>query len=117
MAALPLAFRGSESVRNGYMSRTLLGVPKKREQMTIGYLSLAFSGARKWAEQLRNPCVLTGTPESGTKSELATAPAHHSLGPESGRNGYVTRAFSRVPQKRGQNENCLPRRRLLEGPK
>ena len=54
-----------------------------------------FSVAHKWAELLRNPCILRGSEAKGTKSELATS-AVPSQGPTNGLNYYVTPAFSGV---------------------
>ena len=36
------------------------GVANKGGKIRKGYLTFAFSGAHKWAEWLRNPCILGG---------------------------------------------------------
>ena len=80
----------------------------------MGYITPAFSGAQERAEWLRNPCILGGPPEKGTKTELATSPLD-SRGPESGRNCDVTPAFSGLPKKGGRNQNWLHHPCLLGG--
>ena len=39
--------------------------------MRIGHLTFAFSGAHKWAELLRNPCILGG-PQKGDEIRIAS---------------------------------------------
>ena len=68
------------------------GSQTKGSKIRIGCLSHAFSGAQKWAEVLRHPCILGGPRQRETKSELA-ASAMPSRGPKSGRKCYVTIAF------------------------
>ena len=51
-----------------------------------------------------------------TNSE-AVASSLPSRGPKRGRNCYVSRALSRIPRKREQNQKWLPQPCLLEGPK
>ena len=92
------------------------GSPTKGNKIRIDCLSHAFSGAQKWAEVLRHPCILGGPHQRGTKSELA-ASAMPSRGPKSGWKCYVTPAFSGVPNKGEQNQNWLPQPCLLAGPK
>ena len=109
--------------------------PTKGNIFRIGCLSHASSGAQKWAEVLRHPCILGGTHQRGTKSELAASPLHSrgpklrerkselaastmpSRGPKSGRKCYVTPAFSGVRNKGEQNQNWLPQPCLLGGRK
>ena len=92
------------------------GSPTKGNKIRIGCLNHAFSGAQKWAEQLRNPCILGGLQKKAAKSELA-ATAMPFRGPKSGRKCHVTPAFSGVPNKGEQNQNWLPQSCLLGGPK
>ena len=78
----------------------ILGVPnaKHEEKITCGYLTLAFWGAQKRAEVLRNPGILP-IPSAQRKWELATARLT-SRGPERGQNCYVTTTFMGVPNAR-----------------
>ena len=106
-AASLLPSVGPKSGRKCYATLAFSGVPsaKRVDKNRIDCLTPAFSGARKWAKLLRNPCILGGgggaTPSAGTKSELA-ALRLPSLGPKSGRNGYATPALSVIPSaKRG----------------
>ena len=92
------------------------GFPTKGSKIRIGYLSHAFSGAQKWAEVLRHPCILRGPQQRGAKSELA-ASAMPSPGPKSGWKCYATLAFFGVPNKGEQNQNWLPQPCLLRGQK
>ena len=94
--------------------------PSAGSKIRSGYLTLAFSGAQKRVEMLRNQYLLGG-PKSqaqGAKSEVA-APPLPSWGPKRGRKCYVTPAFSGVSNaKRGeQNQKWLPHPCLLGGPK
>ena len=41
------------------------GVPNRGDKIRSGYITSAFSGAHKWAELLRNPCVLWGPQKRG----------------------------------------------------
>ena len=91
------------------------GSPTKGNKIRIGCLTLAFSGAHKWAEMLRHPCILGDPQQRGTKSELAASPLP-SRGPTSGRKCYVTPAFSGIPKQGDQNQNWLPPPCLLGGP-
>ena len=79
------------------VTRTFSGVRKREDKIRIGYLILAFSGAHNWTQLLRNPCPL-GSRTKGTKSKVATSPLAAQW-PTSGRNCYVTPAFSGVPGK------------------
>ena len=64
MATSPLPSRGPKRGRNCYVTPAFSGVPnaKRWEKIRSGYLTLAFSGAQKRAELLRNPCIL-GDPQ------------------------------------------------------
>ena len=48
----------------------VLGGPKKEDKVKIGCITLAFSGAHKWAELLCNPCVLGGPRKGGQESQV-----------------------------------------------
>ena len=106
MATSPLPSLGPKRGRNCYVTPAFSGIPnaKLEDKTTSGYLTLAFSGAQKKAELLRNPYIL-GDPQRqarGQKSELATSPLP-SRGPKRGRNCYVTPAFTGIPNaKRGK---------------
>ena len=62
MAASALPSRGPKRGRNCYVTLAFSGVPKAKrgENIKIGCLTPAFSGAQKRAELLRNPCILRG---------------------------------------------------------
>ena len=47
--------KGGGTVRQPLRSR---GSPGKRDMIKSGYITLAFSGAQKWAVLLCDPCVL-----------------------------------------------------------
>ena len=104
---LPLHSQGPKRGRNCYVTPAFSGIPnaKRGQRIRSGDLTLAFSGAQKKAELLRNPCIL-GDPQRqarGQKSEVATSPLP-SRGPKRGRNCYVTPAFLGIPNaKRGDN--------------
>ena len=40
-------------------------VPNKADKIRSGYITPAFLGAHKWAEFLRNPCILGGPQQRG----------------------------------------------------
>ena len=121
MATSPVHSRGPKRGQNCYIIPAFSGIPnaKRGEKIRSGYLTLAFSGAQKRAELLRNPCIL-GNPQRQRGQKI--------------RSGYLTLAFSgaqkraellRNPcilgnpkrQARGQNQKCLPHPRILRGPK
>ena len=64
MRASPVPSRGPKRGHNCYVTPTLSGVPnaKHGDKIRSGYFSIAFSGAQKRAELLRNPCLLGGSP-------------------------------------------------------
>ena len=62
MAISPLPSWGPKRGRNCYATRAFLGIPKNRDKIKSGSLTPAFSAAHKWAELLRNPCIL-GDPQ------------------------------------------------------
>ena len=118
--------RERTSGRNCYVTPVFSGVPKQGDNIKSGYLSLAFSGAHKWVEILCNPCVLGGPqlggsttsplrsrgfPNKGTTSKVATSPIPF-RGRTSGRNCYVSPAFSRVPKQvdeiRSRGDTAIP---------
>ena len=89
-------------------------IPGTGDKIRSGYITLAFSGAQKWAELLRNPCVLGGS-EERTKSKEATSPLP-SRGPTTGQNCYVTLAFSGVPRRGDKIRGGYITPCLLRGP-
>ena len=50
------------------MTPPFSGIPKEGDKIRSGCLTLAFSGAHKRAELLRNPCIL-GMPNNGEHSQ------------------------------------------------
>ena len=76
--------------------------------------TLAFSGAQKRAELLRNPCILGGPQRQARGENQKRLPHPCLLG---GRTCYITPAFLGGPQHRGENQKWLPQPRLLGGPK
>ena len=48
-----------------YVTPACLGVPKNGNKIRSSYFTCAFSGARKWAELLRYPCILGGPQKRG----------------------------------------------------
>ena len=57
--------RGPINGRNRYVTLAFSGVPKQANKIRSGYFTLAFSGGgHKWAEVVRNPCILGG-PQMG----------------------------------------------------
>ena len=78
------------------------------DKVRIVCLTLAFSGAHKWAEMLDHPCILQDYQQRGTKSEVGT-PSLPSRGPKRGQKCYITPPFSAIPKhKGGQNQKWLP---------
>ena len=69
VAASSLPSRGPTSGRNCYATPAFSRVPnaKRGDKIRSGYLTPAFSGAHKWAELLRNPCILKGPQSKGDK--------------------------------------------------
>ena len=61
------------------------------------------------------PLHSRGSPNKGTKSEVATSPLP-SQGPTRGRKCCITPAFSGIPNKGEQNQKWLPHPCLLKGP-
>ena len=59
MATSPLHSQGPKRGRNCYVTPAFPGIPnaKRGDKIRIGYLTLAFSGAQKRAELVRNPCI------------------------------------------------------------
>ena len=51
---------GPKSGRHCYASLAFSVIPtaKRKDKIRIGCLTLAISGAQKWAEMLRNLCIL-----------------------------------------------------------
>ena len=103
MATPPISSRGRRRGRNCYVTPAISRVAnaKPRSKIRSGYLTLAFSGAQKRAEFLRNRCILREPQQRGIKSEVA-APPLASRRPIRGQNCYVNPAFSGIPNaKRG----------------
>ena len=100
-----------------YITPAFSGVTKDMgDKIRIG-------GAHKWAEMLHHPCILGGHQRHVGQNETwwgpqvggnATSPLHSPgspktwrtkselVGPTSGRKRYITPAFSRIPQRRGE---------------
>ena len=68
-----LAFSGvpnkGDKIRSGYLTPTFSGFPKRGDKIKSGYLTPAFSGAHKWAELLRNPCIVRDPQQRGQNQE------------------------------------------------
>ena len=96
MVASPLPSRGPKRGRKCYVTPAFSGVPNAKcgDNISSGYLTLAFLGARKRAGLLRNPWVRNV--KRGDKISSATSP-RLSLRPIRGQNWYATPAFSWVP--------------------
>ena len=70
VASSPLPSRGPKRGRNCHVAPAFTGIPnaKRGEKFRSGYLTLAFSGAQKRAELLRNPCIL-GDPQRQARGQ------------------------------------------------
>ena len=116
VVASPPPSPGPTNARNCCVTHAISNVPKQGNKIKSGYLTNAFSGARKRAVLLRNHCVLGGPQRQarGTKSKVP-ASSLPSLGPTNGRKCYITLAFSGVPNTKGgeQNQKWLPHHCLL----
>ena len=79
--------RGPKRGRNCYLTPTFSAVPnaKRGEKIKSGCLTLAFSGAQKRVEVLRNPCILGG-PQRQARGENQKWLPHSCLlgGPKEG---------------------------------
>ena len=75
MAASPLPSRGPTNGQKCYVTPASTGVPNTKRKEKIN-LTPTFSEAHKWAELLRNTCILGGQQRQarGTKSEVAASP-------------------------------------------
>ena len=104
MAASPVPCRGPTSGRKCYITPAFLGVPKHGDDIRSGYLTLAFSGAQKWAEVLRKPCILVGPQTRGPNQKWLPHP-RPLKGLTSGRKCWVAPEFSGVPKQRGKIGN------------
>ena len=60
MATSPLPSLGPKRGRKCYVTPAFSGIPNAKlgDKIRSGYLTLAFFGAQKRAELLRNPCIL-----------------------------------------------------------
>ena len=74
MATSPLPSLAPKRGRTCYVTPAFLGVPNKGYKIGSCCLTLAFSGAQKWAKLLRNPCVL-GVLKNGFKKSPPWASA------------------------------------------
>ena len=86
VATSPLASRGPTRGRKCHLRPALVGVrnTKRGEKIRSGYLNRAFSGAKKRAEVVRNPCMLGG-PQRQAPGEIRNGLPHPCLrGPEKG---------------------------------
>ena len=81
MATSPLPSRGTKRGQHCYVAPAFSGIlnGKLGDKIRSRYLTLAFSGAQKKAELLRNPCIL-GIPKAKLGDKI--------------RSGYLTSAFS-----------------------
>ena len=119
LAASPLPSPGPKNGRNCYATPAFSGVPnaKRGDGIRIGCLTRAFSGAQKWAELLRNPCILGG-PQRQARAENQNSLPHPYLlrGPKVG--GIATQPLhSGASRTRERNRNWVPHPCLLWGPK
>ena len=97
-----------------FQNPTFLGVPNKGDEIRIGCLTSAFSGAHKSVEMLHDPYILGG-PQQGDKIRIgcltpAFSGAH--TWAEMLHNPYILGG----PQQRGRKQNWLPHLCLLRGP-
>ena len=82
---------------------------RKRRELLRNRLTLAFWGAPKRPEWLRNPCIFGKPRQKGRKSVVGASPVP-SQGPRRGRNCYVTPAllWVRNAKRRGKiRSGCL----------
>ena len=100
VATSPLPSRGPRTWRNSCFTLAFSGVPNGKHQEIIrsGYLTPAFSRARKMAALLRNPCILGAPKRQARVDNEKWLPEPCFLeGPTTWRKGYVTTAFSGDP--------------------
>ena len=95
-----LPCRGPKRGRNCYATLAFSGVPNKRDKITSGYLTPAFSRANKRAELLRNPCILGGPQQRGQRGNICPArPARYFSTNYTDFSPYITPSFSGVSKK------------------
>ena len=70
----PLHSRGPTSGRKCCVTPAFSGVFKTGDKIRSGYLTPTFLGAHKWAEVLRNPCVLGGPQKRGQNQKWLPHP-------------------------------------------
>ena len=70
-------------------------VPRKGDKIKNGHITHALSRARKWADLLRNPCLL-GVPRKGDKITSGYITPAFS-GARGGQNGHINPTFSGSP--------------------
>ena len=111
--------------------------PTKGNKIRRGYLTHAFSGAKRRAEMLRHACILGDPKQRGPKSEVVPTKGEQNQkwlpepclvrGPKKGRNatsalhsrGSPTKGSKTKfgPRQRGTNSEKVPHPCLLTGPK
>ena len=74
MLATPLLSRGPRSGQICYVTPALLEVPRRGDKIKSGYITLAFTEARKGVALLRNPCVLWSPQKRGQNQKWAHHP-------------------------------------------
>ena len=116
LVASAMPSRGPKSGRKCYVSPTFLGVPNKGEQNQDCLLQPCLLGGPKVGGSSMSPLHSRGSPTKWNKIRIGCL-SHAFSGAKSGRKCYVNPAFSGVPNKGEQNQNCLPQPCLLGGPK
>ena len=110
----PLPSQGPTRGHKCYVSPTFSRFPKQGDKITRGCLTLAFSAAHKWAEVLRNPCILRG-PQTREQNHKEL-PHPYPLGAQKTAEVLRNPCILKGPQTRGQNQKWLPHPCLLRGP-
>ena len=106
MAASPLPSRGPTRGRKCYQTLAFSGVPNKADIIGRGCLTPAFSGAKRRAEVLPNPCVLGGPQHKGQNQKWLP----HRFFSRAHKRAQVQRnpCLLGGPQQTGQNRKWLP---------
>ena len=91
------------------------GVPKQGDKFGSGCLTPAFSGVQKRAEVLRNPYVLGGSPNKGTKSEVKTHARINNDAPSISKYGSLVRPNAQIVAVRAHCAKCAPLVHPLKG--
>ena len=115
LATSPLPSWGPASGHNCYVTPALPVVPNKGNKIRIGTITSAFSGAHKWAELIRYPCIL-GRPQQ--RGRIQNWLSHTLAFSGTHKWAELLRHLCIVggPQQRGQNKNWLPHPCLLGDP-